>query len=203
MSTDVVAEVKSQSLDELAEIVRQILGEDATPVGEMITTKIGRSAGSGTAGIFHVAGRAKTQTGETNWSAVVKALGKPENLPSGTESDAYVEVDVYRSLAFADVCGGVRAAHCYGIQPRDEHLLLWLEDLSIRHSRLGALTCSSLQPGISVDSTHTGPRRRCRSGIGSPWMVFEPSLPAAHSSETCSNVCAQITIMNWCVDLCP
>jgi hypothetical protein len=130
VTTDVIAAVKNQSTEELADIVRQILGEDATPLGELQAEPIGRSAGSGTAGIFHVAGSAQTEDGTEAWSAVVKALGEPRNYSPTGEQNATREVEVYRSDAFAQRHGGVRAAHCYAIQPREEYVLIWLEDLT-------------------------------------------------------------------------
>ena len=130
MPADLAVIVMEQSQDELSAIVRQILQVDATPIGELTLRKIGRSAGSATAGIFHVAGRARTQAGESKWSAVLKVLGTPENLPTGTERDGSTEVDVYRSGVFAQLCGGIRAANCYAIQPKRDLLLLWMEDLT-------------------------------------------------------------------------
>lgn len=130
MPQDLIAQITTQSHAELKSIVRQIAGADAVPIGDLTAAKIGRSAGHATAGIFLVTGRARTQSGEVIWSAVVKALGKPENRSPGMEYGALRELDVYRSEAFAEVCGGVRAAHWYAIQPRDDVQLLWLEDLS-------------------------------------------------------------------------
>ena len=96
----------------------------------MTATKIGRSFGKATAGIFRVTGRAQTQVGDIEWSAVVKVLGVPEISTPGLDDDSYRELEVYRSAAFAEVCGGVRSARCYAIQVRDDVQLLWLEDLS-------------------------------------------------------------------------
>src|SRR5688572_19706931 len=130
MPTDIAALLTNHSTNELKPIVSQIVGEDATPTGKLTTTKIGRSLGQGTAGIFRVTGHARTQTGSTEWTAVVKALGTPEFAVSGLQDDALREVEIYRSRAFAEVCGGVRAAHYYEVQSRDDLLLLWLEDLT-------------------------------------------------------------------------
>ena len=52
MQSDVVAQITAQDHDELKPIVCQILGEEAAPVGEVTTTKIGQSTGQATAGIF-------------------------------------------------------------------------------------------------------------------------------------------------------
>lgn len=130
MQNDVVAQITAQDHDELRPIVSQIVADEATPIGPVTATKIGRSAGHATAGIFHVMGVARTRSGERTWSAVVKALGAPDHLSPVSEEDPYRELEVYRSGIFADVCGGVRAARCYAIQPRDTLQLLWLEDLS-------------------------------------------------------------------------
>jgi hypothetical protein len=131
MTKDVVAAITNQSPADLTAIVRQILDEDATPIGDLTAIEIGRSAGTATAGIYHVTGRAETDAGEAGWSAVVKALGTPKIEAAGRqEYDAYREIEVYGSGVFADVHGGLRAAHCYAIQDRGDLLLLWMEDLS-------------------------------------------------------------------------
>ena len=130
MPGDVAAQITAQDHDELRPIVAQILSDEATPIGEVTATKIGLSAGQATAGIFHVTGRATTPVGETEWSAVVKVLGIPELSGHGSEYDAYRELEIYRSGAFAEICGGVRAARCYAIQQINDLHFLWLEDLS-------------------------------------------------------------------------
>ena len=131
MSDEIAAQIANQSADELKPIVRQIVGEDATPIGEVTISKIGRSIGQGTAAIFHVDGHAHAARGTIKWSAVVKVLGKPAiEVPGQGNNDVWREVEVYRSREFAEVKGGVRSAHCYAIQPREELILLWLEDLS-------------------------------------------------------------------------
>jgi hypothetical protein len=130
MPSDVLAQITAQDHDELSAIVSQILADEATLIGEVTGTKIGRSVGHATTGIFHVTGRALAQGGERAWSAVVKALGTPEHPSPGSEEDPYRELEIYRSGVFTEVCGGVRSARCYAIQPRDNLQLLWLEDFS-------------------------------------------------------------------------
>lgn len=130
MSEDVAAQITAQSHEDLTPIVRQILGEDATPSDDLIATKFGRSAGTATAGIFRVAGSAQTKSAERPWSAVVKALGVAEFQRTGVEDDPYRELEVYRSGVFTDLCGGVRTPYCYAIQSLENLDLLWLEDLS-------------------------------------------------------------------------
>jgi hypothetical protein len=130
MLDEINMRLKAQTQGELQTIIRQIVAQDATPLGDLAITKIGRSAGHATAGIFHVSGRARTQDQEIGWSAVVKALGTPENRSSAGNYDPYLEVEVYRSRAIDEVCGGVRGPHCYAIQQHPDLLLLWLEDLS-------------------------------------------------------------------------
>lgn len=130
MSSDIIGQIAAQPQDELQAIVSQILSQAATPVGELVIRKIGRSAGHATAGVFHVSGHARVQGQEREWAAVVKALGKSEIRSDAADYDPYLEVEVYRSRAFAEVCGGIRSPHCYAIQPHADLLLLWLEDLS-------------------------------------------------------------------------
>ena len=130
MPQEIAAQITGQSPEEIRPIVSQVLGEDAILKGKVTAVKIGRSLGSATAGIFHVTGLAQTDSRETEWSAVVKALGTPENSSPGGEDDPYRELEVYRSGAFAHGCGGMRSAHSYGVQARDGVQLLWLEDLS-------------------------------------------------------------------------
>lgn len=130
MTRDIATQIKELSHTELCPIISGILGKDATPLGQPAVNKIGRSAGHATAGIFRVAGRAQTVAGETEWSAVVKALGIPENPSPGAEYDAFKEIEIYRARAFTDQKHGMRAANCYGIQDHGETMLLWLEDLS-------------------------------------------------------------------------
>jgi hypothetical protein len=130
-STDIAAQIASQSGNELKSVVSGIAGKEAIPTGTLTVTKVGRSIGQGTVGIFHVAGHAQTQAGSTEWTAVIKVLGKPTIEVAGLgNNDALREVEVYRRGVFAEVCGGVRSANCYAIQPREDLLLLWLEDLS-------------------------------------------------------------------------
>ena len=116
--------------DELVAIASKVLGAAATPLGKLSVEKIGHSFGQATVGIYWVTGRATTSAGEQLWSAVVKVLGTPAIAVAGLESDAQREVEVYRAGEFAELCGGIRAAHCYAIQQRDERQFMWLEDLS-------------------------------------------------------------------------
>lgn len=130
MAIDIADTLRKMTVEELSPIVGQVLGEDVVDVGPFSVAKIGRSAGPSTTGIFRVVGVAKTETAERNWSAVIKGLGAPEHPRAGFEPAPLKEVDIYRSRVFADPCGGVRAAHCYAIQPLDDMHLVWLEDLS-------------------------------------------------------------------------
>jgi hypothetical protein len=130
MSNDVAGEIASLSIEELGPIASQVLDEHAIPSGPVSVKKIGRSIGDATAGIYRIVGQATTSTEERSWSAVVKALGRPEQRDAGAESMALHEVEVYRSGVFTKVCGGVRAPRCYAIQSRGGLALLWLEDLS-------------------------------------------------------------------------
>ena len=130
MPSDVAAQITSQSQPDLKPIVGQILADEVISIGEVTATKIGRSAGTATAGVFRVTGQASTQNEDTEWSAVVKALGEPEIKREYREEDPLRELEVYRSGVFAEGCGGVRSARCYAIQTRDDLQLLWLEDLS-------------------------------------------------------------------------
>ena len=130
MQSDIAAQIITQDHEELKPIVSQIVADEVLGIGDVTATKIGRSAGHATAGIFLVHGQAQTQAGERTWSAIVKALGEPENPSPGTDDDPFRELSVYRSGVFADLCGGMRAARYYAIQPRDNLQLLWLEDLS-------------------------------------------------------------------------
>jgi Phosphotransferase enzyme family len=116
--------------ERIGPIASQILGEDAVPVGDLVVEKIGRGGGTATVGIFRVTGNARIQSGDATWSVVVKALGKPENPGPNLAADARKEAEVYRSRAFAQLCGGVRAPDCYAIHQLDDVQLLWLEDLS-------------------------------------------------------------------------
>jgi hypothetical protein len=77
MQNDIMQQIIEQPRDELRAIVRQLVGEDAMPVGALTAKKIGRSVGHATMGIFRVEGRAQLQGQELPWSAVVKALGTP------------------------------------------------------------------------------------------------------------------------------
>ena len=130
MSNGVVTQIAGLSQAEIRPIIRAVLGEDARPVGQLAATKIGRSAGHGTAGIFHVSGHAQTSAGQTTWSAVVKALGVPEHPSPDAPENPLREIKVYESRVFANLCGGVRAAHYYGLQEQDGVQFLWLEDLT-------------------------------------------------------------------------
>jgi hypothetical protein len=130
MDTDLATQIANLSEDDLRPVISGVLGRNAAPTGPLAVQKIGASGGHATAGIFHVAGQAQTATDATAWSAVVKALGVPENPSPGIEYDALREVEVYRSQAFAKLCGGVRAPRCYAIQEQEGVQLLWLEDLT-------------------------------------------------------------------------
>ncbi len=130
METSVASQITNQSKDRLAEIARNITGQDVKVIDEISATQIGRSAGTATAGIFRVTGRVRIDYNEHAWSAVVKALGESEFYREGVEADPFREVEVYRSELFADICGGVRAARCFAIQRLQDLELLWLEDLS-------------------------------------------------------------------------
>ncbi len=191
MTTDVVAEVINQSQAELTAIVRQILGDDATPTGDLSTSDINRGHGTATAGIYRVAGRAKTSEGEAEWSAAVKALGTPATDSRGREvGDDYREVEVYRSGEFDEQHGGVRAAHCYAIQERDELLLLWLEDLSdAPRARPGNRSTTSPRRAIWASSTPTGRRTRCPTGIGCLTLAFAAHLPGTRKFRAGSSAC--------------
>jgi hypothetical protein len=130
MSSDIATLIVKQAEQYLAPVVSRVLGADAVVTGEVHASKIGRSAGTATAGIFHVSGRARTDSGTRPWSAVVKALGVPEVQRAWNEHDGMRELDVYRSEVFAHTSGGVRTPRCYGIQTVGELELIWLEDLS-------------------------------------------------------------------------
>jgi hypothetical protein len=130
MTADVADTLKKMTVEELRPIVSQVLGEDVVDVGPFSVAKIGRSAGHSTVGIFRVAGVAKTAAAERNWSTVIKGLGAPEHPRAGFEPAPLKEVEIYRSRVFAELCGGVRAPHCYAIQPCDDMHLVWQEDLS-------------------------------------------------------------------------
>jgi hypothetical protein len=132
MSDQIIMRLRALGQGELQAVVREIVAQDVKSVGELTITKIGRSAGHATAGVFHVRGHALAQEKEIEWSAVVKALGTPENRSTTGNPgyDPYLEVEVYRSHVFDKVCGGVRGPRCYAIQQYPDLLLLWLEDLS-------------------------------------------------------------------------
>jgi hypothetical protein len=130
MPVDVADTLRKMTVEELRPIVSQVLGEDVVDVGPLSVAKIGRSAGHSTVGIFRVAGVAQTWTAEQNWSTVIKVLGAPEHPRAGIVVAPLKEVEIYRSRVFADLCGGVRAPHCYAIQPCDDMHLVWQEDLS-------------------------------------------------------------------------
>ena len=130
MSGDIRTLIVDQSEQNLGPVVSQIVGANIAVVRDVCATKIGRSAGTATAGIFQVSGVAQTDSGEEPWTAVVKALGVPEVQRDWVEHDGMRELDVYRSGVFARTNGGLRTPHCYGIQSLGALELLWLEDLS-------------------------------------------------------------------------
>lgn len=130
MSIDLVATLTQWRSEELRSIAGQCLETDVISCEQPTVQKIGRSAGLGTSGIFHVSGQAHTTTDRRLWSAVVKVLGQPEHPHPGTEYDPFLELTVYRSGVFSELCGGVRSARCYAIDDEDGLQYLWLEDLS-------------------------------------------------------------------------
>lgn len=130
MGTEITLQIIRQPKDTLTNVVQTIVGQDVQLIDEPTATTIGRSAGTATAGIFRVTGRARIDQEEQMWSAVVKALGASEFYRTGVEAEPLREIDIYRSGVFATICGGVRAARCYAIQQVEDLQLLWLEDLS-------------------------------------------------------------------------
>lgn len=130
MSDDVGRDIPDLIIAEFRPVVRQVLGGTPVPHAPIALKKIGRGAGVATAGIYQVTGLISIAAGEQPWSAVVKVLGRPEHPRAGITDGSRNEAEIYRSRAFANRCGGIRAAHCYTIQDHDELQLLWLEDLS-------------------------------------------------------------------------
>jgi hypothetical protein len=93
--------------------------------------KIGRSAGTATAGIFHVSGRAETAASDRQWSTVVKILGDAETRQEKKDTVAAErELAVYRSGAFSSTEARVRSPQCYAIQEWNDLHFIWQEDLS-------------------------------------------------------------------------
>lgn len=150
MNIDIVREITNLPIEKIRPVVSQVLGEGAVPFGDILVQKIGRSGGHATVGIFRVTGKAKLQGGEETWSAVVKVLGTPENIFPDSDYDVLQEVEVYRSRAFADLCGGIRAPRCYAIDEHGNVQLLWLEDLS------GAPQPPWMPPQFVVAARHLG-----------------------------------------------
>jgi hypothetical protein len=130
MTDDALNQILNLSAEDVRLIASLVLGTDATPVGSLTVTKIGRSVGQATVGIYHATGQAGTSSGEKNWSAVVKVLGAPAFPIPGMEVDPRRELAAYASGALADFRTGIRAARCYAIQEQNNLQLLWLEDLS-------------------------------------------------------------------------
>jgi hypothetical protein len=130
MTDDALNQILNLSAEDVRLIASLVLGTDATPVGSLTVTKIGRSVGQATVGIYHATGQAGTSSGEKNWSAVVKVLGEPAFPIPDLEGDPWREVKVYASGAFVDSHIGIRAAQCYAIQKQNDWQFLWLEDLS-------------------------------------------------------------------------
>ena len=131
MPQDILSYLTGLSVDELCPIVHQILDPNASPIGAVSVAKIGRSAGTATAGIFHVSGRAATVDGDHPWSSVVKVIGDAETRATKKDSVAAErELAVYRSGVFASQQHQVRSLMCYAIQEWNEMQFVWLEDMS-------------------------------------------------------------------------
>jgi hypothetical protein len=74
MNDPIVDVIANQSPDILQSVAGQALATRATLIEPPSVHKIGRSVGTGTRGIYRVAGSVETSDGEKSWSAVVKVI---------------------------------------------------------------------------------------------------------------------------------
>lgn len=119
---------------DLTPVVRQILNDGrAEVVAPWSVVRIGKSAGTGTVGIWRVSGTAASKGGSRSWSAVLKALDlKYTRTIAGFETPQ-TELAAYRSGLFDERAGAppLKAARCYSADDRPGGLtLLWLEDFA-------------------------------------------------------------------------
>ena len=131
MTQEIIDRVLNLGSNELNQIVQAVLGDDsATATGNLICEPTGGlSMGQGTQAILKIGGKARTTTGEKDWSVVLKAVSIDESH-GDSQNNPRTEVDAYDS-GLLDKSPGLRTATCYRLDrlPGGE-VWLWLEDLS-------------------------------------------------------------------------